>query len=67
MTDGLVMKETPMIFTVPSAGKYCIGVDYGSGEDVDTAAVVRAGENGQPDELVAVLRRDPKTGSWVQE
>jgi len=43
--------------TLPLDGKktYAIGVDVGIGEDRSVAAVVRSGENGAVDELVAML------------
>ena len=64
---NLVLQETPMIFTVPTAGRYCIGMDYGQASDESVAALMRIGEDGEPDELISILRRDKKTGKWVQE
>ena len=68
MTESnLVMQETPMIFTVPTAGRYCIGMDYGQASDETVAALMRMGEDGEPDELISILRRDKVTGKWEQE
>ena len=67
MTESnLVMQETPMIFTVPTAGRYCIGMDYVQASDESVAALVRIGEGGEPDELISILRRDKVTGEWGQ-
>jgi hypothetical protein len=59
--------ETPIVFDVSKAGRYSIGVDYGSGSDEPVGAILRAGEDGEPDELVATLRRDKKSGQWKQD
>jgi hypothetical protein len=64
---NLVLQETPMIFTVPKAGRYCIGADYGQASDETVAALMRIGEDGEPDELISILRRDKETGKWEQE
>jgi hypothetical protein len=63
----LVLQETPMVVNLPRAGTYSIGCDFGEGLDESVAVFVRLGDPGEPDELVAILRRDRKTGKWVQE
>jgi hypothetical protein len=65
--EANVMQETPMVFTLPGAGRYSIGVDYGNSEEACFASVLRLGEDGNPDEQVASLRRDKTTGEWIQE
>jgi hypothetical protein len=61
------LMETPMKFTVPKAGRYVIGMDYGAASDESVAVVMRCGEGVEPDEEVATLRRDKKTGEWIQD
>ena len=61
------MVETPMVFTVPRAGRYSMEVDYGNGSDECVAAILRIGEDGEPDELVTTLHRDKTTGEWKEE
>lgn len=51
----------------PSAGKYSIGIDLGTGSDEGRAAVIRLGENGAPDELVQTLRLDKESRKWIPE
>jgi hypothetical protein len=55
--------ETVRMVTVEEADKwkksYGIGIDIGMGEDRSSAAVVRLGENGAADELVAMLDLKP--------
>jgi hypothetical protein len=36
-------------------GKYAIGIDYGSSTDEGVIAIVKLGDDGKPDELVASL------------
>jgi hypothetical protein len=61
------MVETPMVFTVPKAGRYEIGVDYANGSDECTAAIILVGQDDEPDELVTTLHRDKETGKWKEE
>ena len=64
---ALVLQDTPMILNITRPGTYSIGADYSEAPDESVVAVVRLGEIGESDELVAILRRDRNTGKWVQE
>lgn len=59
-----VLQETAMVFTVPNAGRYSIGMDAEDSDDA-VAVILRIGDDGV-DEEVATLRRD-KFGNWIQE
>jgi hypothetical protein len=64
---GLVLQETPMVVNLPRAGTYSIGADFGEGLNESVVAFFRLGDPGEPDELVAILRRDKETGKWAQD